>query len=231
MNRDPGVWKHVATADAESNITKAMELMHSLAEQYHPTAIAPVMGMPMRSGTWKEFVNTQRASNRNITLISGDAMSNQIQFLERGYVHGLVGQLPYDFGKIAAQTLYDVLVHKRKPASDVIGTNVITLVQVPLVLPELNMDNNLIDQSHLVGFILFAIVTIMATGFAIWTYVKRDIHAVKVAQPMFLIMVAAGTLVLASALIPLSFDDEGYPDSLNESESTAICMSIPWLAR
>jgi len=53
---------------------------------------------------------------------------------------------------------------------------------------------------------------------------------VAAAQPFFLIMTAFGTLVMASTLIPLSFDDGGDIDSLSESDRTAMCMSIPWLA-
>jgi gamma-aminobutyric acid type B receptor len=46
---------------------------------------------------------------------------------------------------------------------------------------------------------------------------------------MFLIMVALGVLVMASSIIPLSFDDGGVPDSQTERECTLICMSVPWL--
>lgn len=250
---DEGLWTPVSLVeenpyyvmDVQSNITLAMEHMYALAAlDPPPTAIAPVMGMPMRSCCWKEFVDDM-AKELNITLVSGDAMPNQIEFLERGYVHGLVGQLPYDFGAISVQTLVQHVMHMEAQGitdpkalhieNDVIGTNVLTLVQVPLVLPHLTVNHNLLHTLRAVGFTLCGIVFVMAIGFAIWVFVKRNLYVVKVAQPGFLIMVAAGTLVMASALIPLSFDDN-YNDTLLEEqqqstgEAVTMCMSIPWLA-
>jgi len=35
---------------------------------------------------------------------------------------------------------------------------------------------------------------------------------------------------MVSSLIPLSFDDNGAPDEMNEMRGTAICMSVPWLS-
>jgi gamma-aminobutyric acid type B receptor len=43
-------------------------------------------------------------------------------------------------------------------------------------------------------------------------------------------MTAGGVLLLSSTLVPLSFDDQGDPDSMSDTRSMGICMSIPWLA-
>jgi len=63
----------------------------------------------------------------------------------------------------------------------------------------------------------------------IWTFYHRNDLVVNIAQPSFLIMVAGGILILASSLVPLSYDDGGDPSSMSPSYAVGICMSIPWL--
>lgn len=206
------------------NLTLAIEQMYTFAKQ-NVTAITPVLGGAMRSGMWKDFVDQNR--NLNITLVSGDAMPNQLEFLSRGYVQGLVGQLPYQMGFMAMKTLYDLA--EGGVSEEIIGTNVLSHLEIPLVLPELRVDNNLIGNLHVVGFILFGLIACGALGFGVWTYRSRNVRVVRVAQPMFLIMVALGVFVMASSIIPLSFDDGGFPGSQTDRDSALICMSVPWL--
>jgi ABC-type sugar transport system substrate-binding protein len=222
-----GEWTAVegSPGDSKRNLTLGIELMREFAK-LNVTAITPVMGAPMRSGLWKEFVDEHRYLN--ITLVSGDAMPNQLEFLSRGYVQGLVGQLPYEMGFMAIKALYD-LAEGGLVSQEIIGTNVLTHLKVPLILPELTVDHNLIGNLHVVGFILFGLIACVALGFGVWTYRLRNVRVVKVAQPMFLIMVAIGVLVMASSLIPLSFDDSGAPENQTDREGALMCMSVPWL--
>jgi ABC-type sugar transport system substrate-binding protein len=222
-----GEWTAVegSPGDTRRNLTVGIELMRKFAK-LNVTAITPVMGGPMRSGLWKEFVDEHR--HLDITLVSGDAMPNQLEFLSRGYVQGLVGQLPYEMGFMAIKALYD-LAEGGLVSQEMIGTNVLTHLKVPLILPELTVDHNLLGNLHVVGFILFGLIACVALGFGIWTYRLRNVRVVKVAQPMFLIMVAIGVLVMASSLIPLSFDDSGAPENQTDREGALICMSVPWL--
>lgn len=212
-------------ANYKQNLTLAIEQMYAFANQ-NVTAITPVMGAPMRSGLWKDFVDKNR--HLNITLVSGDAMPNQLEFLSRGYVQGLVGQLPYQMGFMAMKILYD-LAEGGLISQEIIGTSVLTHLEIPLVLPKLRVDHNLIGNLRVVGFILFGLIACGALGFGVWTYRKRNVRVVKVAQPMFLIMVALGVLVMASSIIPLSFDDGGIPESQTVRGGALICMSVPWL--
>jgi ABC-type sugar transport system substrate-binding protein len=231
MKREKGeLWREVpgSPADIESNIDIAIEKMQEFANyDPPPTAIVPVMGAPMRSCCWKDFVNEHR--DKNITLVSGDAMANQLEFLDRGYVQGLVGQLPYEMGMLSVETLLK-LIQKEDIEGDVIGTNVLSHLLIPLELPPLEVDNNLIGSLSIVGLCLFALIAAAAIGFSCWVLVYRNLIIVKAAQPSFLIMVAAGVLVLASSLIPLSFDDNGIPFDPSDPEAKLMCMSVPWLA-
>lgn len=211
--------------DYEANLTLAMEKMQEFAE-FNPTAIVPVMGAPMRSGTWIEFV--LRNQWRNITLVSGDAMPNQLEMLDRGYVQGLIGQLPYEMGQYSIETLLRL---SRNETFDetVIGTNVLSHVKIPLVLPILNVDHNLIGELRSVGYILFALVAITAMAVCFWTFWCRHIYVVKASQPVFLAMVAIGMILLSSSIVPLSFDDGGHPEAQSQLRAEWVCMSIPWL--
>lgn len=223
-NMNPNVnWIQVrnSPSDALGDPTRAMMQVELFAEHYpNLTTIISCMGAPMRSGGWAQFVQQYP----NITLFSGDAMPNQMAFLNTGYVSGLVGQLPYDEGKIAIEVLYAMAAQGQTFAGTTyIRTNILQHVRIPLVLPPLQVNNNLIGNLRVVGFVLFGIVVVTATSFASWMYINRKVRVVRVSQPMFLILVAVGVVIMTSSMIPLSFDDSDHVNT------TASCMSIPWL--
>lgn len=133
-------------------------------------------------------------------------------------------------GSNAIHTLYQLV--KGEPIStteDIIGTNVLTHVLVPLELPQLTVDQNLLHTLEAVGYVLFGLIAVVAIGSATWTYRSRNVQLVQVSQPWFLFAVAAGILIMSAALIPLSMDDDGQPHNQSEQEGTLVCMSIPWL--
>lgn len=99
---------------------------------------------------------------------------------------------------------------------------------MPLILPDLEVENNLIGNLYLIGFILFGVIAVGSLGVLVWMYRNRNVQVVKVSQPMFLGFILAGTVIMAASLIPLSFDDsrEGF----GHRQGTMICMSVPWFA-
>ena len=112
----------------------------------------------------------------------------------------------------------------------ILGTNLITHIQVPLVLPELVVDHNLIQNLRVIGYILLAVICTTAVVCIAWTISQRSHAVVKAAQPIFLLLVAWGIIILANTIIPLSMDDNGDTDSISDTKATWICMSVPWLA-
>jgi hypothetical protein len=62
------------------------------------------------------------------------------------------------------------------------------------------------------GYILFTILALLALGFTAWVlFVHSDALIVKVSPPIFLVIIAMGSLTIMSAsIIPLSMDDEKY---------------------
>ena len=182
---------------------------------------------PMRNPNWTNFVDEHR--HRNITYIGTDGSDYQLDYLSQRYVDGLVGQLPYEFGSKALQVLYDMAT-RGSLEKTFFPTNLVAYNLIPLDLPTLEVDQSLLGNFKYTGLVCFGLVALSALACVAWTVRYRDCMVVKAAQPFFLMMTAGGILILASTLVPLSFDDEGDPDALSDTRGMGICMSIPWLA-
>ena len=91
------------------------------------------------------------------------------------------------------------------------------------VVPAENL--NQIDKIRPVGLTLAGIVIALSVFFAVGVYCYRNVSVIKASQPIFLIMVCFGTLLLGSTIIPLSIDD-----SIASTRGCSIaCMAAPWL--
>ena len=235
--------------------TNVEELFYEELHNYSlldPTAIVTLMQSPMRVD-WPKLM--EEHAHRNITYVGVDAADYQLDYLNRKLVHGLVGQLPHEIGVICFESLYRHVIwkgEKGRPMEledvvafpDRIRTNLVSYNIIPLELPPLAVDENLLGSLAWLGWIFFAIVAASVVYCILWTLRYRRLDAVvRAAQPGFLIMIAAGVLILAASLIPLSFDDGGdsgqsqgehYVSStvgeFSEAFRVGLCMSVPWLA-
>ena len=223
---EPALWNELPRSPVNYNrdLDYALELMEAFAQQ-NVTVLVTTTGGPLFHANYTLFYKRHR--HRNVTLISADDFAVQIEYLSRGYVHGLVGQMPYEMGYKAANVLYDIKTGTMN-GQQIYGTNLITHIQVPLVLPELVVDNNLIGRLRILGYTLLGLIYATAIACGVWTFLRRDTTVVKAAQPIFLILVALGVIIFGSTIFPLSIDDGG--DSMDETSATMACMSIPWLA-
>mmetsp|Transcript_9051 Transcript_9051/g.21526 ORF Transcript_9051/g.21526 Transcript_9051/m.21526 type:complete len:714 (-) Transcript_9051:135-2276(-) len=201
------------------------QMFRFMQEDPELTAIVPVMGAGMRSPIWTDFVNAYP----DVLLVVSDAMPNQLALLNRAYCNGLVGQLPYEMGAKSIEVLYDLYSGKSDPDDmpEFIATNVLEHLRIPLTLPELVKDYNLVGELRYVGYTLFGIVAAMATLFIGWAFVHRHVRVVKVAQPQFLIMVALGSVIMCSAILPLGFDDA--TSQVPDHQGIVVCMTPMWL--
>lgn len=71
-------------------------------------AIVPVGGWPMFvPGAYRAFVdaNRERFDSGELTLVVADTLPVQLEALRDGYVHGLVGQRPFEMGELAMDIL------------------------------------------------------------------------------------------------------------------------------
>ena len=249
---DRGQWEHIVDESIEYDDTGAPGYayqMEQFAMKYNPSAMIFMRQTPMRYENWTQFVDKYR----DITYIGTDGSDYQLSYLNRRYVDGLIGQLPYDMGAFSFQTLYDAVTSTTTPTiksgeddpatggvetddqpttimNDIIPTNLVAYNLIPLELPPLEVDQNLLGNLKYIGFVCFGIVVVFAIGCMVWTAICRSDLVVTAAQPFFLQMVATGVLIMSGSLIPLSVDDSGDPDEMSETKSIGICMSIPWLS-
>jgi gamma-aminobutyric acid type B receptor len=235
--RDRAHWYEIqqdfALEGIQSNdYMKQMELYAVL----NPTAMVAMLQTPMRHPNWTTFVDANRY--RNITYIGTDGADYQLQYLQELYVDGLVGQVPFQIGKVAVQTLYDLVITStsatmKKDTSalrnDIVSTNVVSYTLFPAELPTSEIDQNLLGNLRYIGLSFFVIAALTAVSCMTWTWFHRRDVVVMAAQPYFLLMVAGGVLILCSSLVPLSLDDNGTLP-ISNVRSIGICMSIPWLA-
>jgi hypothetical protein len=90
-------------------------------------------------------------------------------------------------------------------------------------VPEQNYLNNVIRG---VGLTLMGVVLLLALTTIAWVYLNREHRVLRAAQPPFLYMLALGSAISASTIVPISFD-ESY--GWSEQQLSRACMAIPWL--
>mmetsp|Transcript_13853 Transcript_13853/g.24076 ORF Transcript_13853/g.24076 Transcript_13853/m.24076 type:complete len:803 (+) Transcript_13853:268-2676(+) len=236
----------IESYDLENDIDQFHWFMDLLAEK-NPTAMIFMYQTPMRAENYTQFVEKHR--HRQIVYIGTDGSQYQLEYLERRYVDGLVGQLPYDMGAFSAEILQKAAMKRKVQTVDSqevtdhtseeiildapviahVPTNLVAYNLIPIELPPLEVDQSLLGPLVIAGYICFVILALASILSIFWTLWNRDGTVVKASQPAFLIMTAFGILLMASALIPLSYDDGGTPETMNESFAVGVCMSIPWL--
>jgi len=217
--------------------TCMMEPLANPATGIKPTAIIFLFQNPIKEENYTTWVDLYR--DQNITLIGFDAL-DYLDYLSKGYLDGLVGQVTFEMGTLSAQVMHDA--HFKGlgdepgqlplPPNKLWESRLVAYNKIPLdldVLHPLDFDQNLIGKMSILGFTAFGVVIASAMGCLAWTIYFRSTKVVSAAQPFFLVIVVVGVIILASAMIPLSFDDDGDPSSMSETFSIGICMSIPWL--
>lgn len=97
---------------------------------------------------------------------------------------------------------------------------------VPLGIPPADVQVDIINTATRVIALLFcALSWILAAACVIWTYRNRNTRIVRASQPFFLYILCAGCVILASAIIALSFDT----DILSVDGCSRACTSAVWL--
>lgn len=223
-NKDTPTW-HPAFEFERDGTNYTQE--YQTAIEYGTNAFIFQCQTPMRDENWTHFAAEMR--QKNITLIGVDGAEWQIDYLNKRNVDGLIGQLPFEIGSKSLQVLYDTVVNKIAPKG-VMATNLVSYNRIPVELPPLNVNDNRNGNLVYIGYACFGLVALSVLICVLWTILHRKDLVVRAAQPFFLFMVAGGVLILATSLIPLTFDDGGVAYSLSSKEAVTICMSVPWLA-
>jgi ABC-type branched-subunit amino acid transport system substrate-binding protein len=96
----------------------------------------------------------------------------------------------------------------------------------PDALPSAEMDLNLMSTAiRAFGLSLAGFVMLMSIGWMTWSFVYKNKDVVRASQPIFLCLLCIGTLVSASAVIPMSLQEPVSQRGLD-----IACMAQPWLA-
>ena len=232
------------------------QYMEDITETNPPTAIIFLLQTPMRDKKFVKFVDKHKKLGHDITYIGTDGDDFQLDLLRSQYIHGLVGQLPYDIGLKSAETLHKSVLFRRQQQQQQqqnltennntntytdnvnvssattimsINTDLVAYSIIPHALPDNEVDNNLIGPLKYIGYVCFGIITVLSLACLGWIIWNRKGFAVKASQPLFLIMTVAGVFIMACTLIPISFDDNGKPLEMYPSYAQCICMPVPWL--
>lgn len=75
------------------------------------------------------------------------------------------------------------------------------------------------------GFTLFGIIAITSISCAGFVVCHQQQHVVKALQPIFLLCICCGVLIMGSSMVPLSIDDE----IASKRGCDISCMALPWL--
>lgn len=95
----------------------------------------------------------------------------------------------------------------------------------PPILPPVAMDLNLIPSPvRIFGLVLMGLVMLVALCGIVFAYNYRKLRAIKAAQPEFLVLIAGGCIVMASAILPMS-----YQEPMSQERLDAACMSNLYL--
>jgi hypothetical protein len=89
----------------------------------------------------------------------------------------------------------------------------------------LSPDDNHLGALAAFGYCAAALIVVASVTFASWVGMRRKTRIVSTMQPVFLITLCVGVLMMGSALIPFSIDNEVTSDS----GCDVACAARPWL--
>lgn len=97
----------------------------------------------------------------------------------------------------------------------------------PDSLPPVSHEYNYISKSdRIFGYTLMSFIMAFSLCCIAWTFYCRKSHVVGSSQPIYLIMVSIGAVIMSLAIFPAGLD-ETIVDSMHGLD--IACMAIPWL--
>ena len=94
-----------------------------------------------------------------------------------------------------------------------------------------NPDLSLLSTDiHYVGKCYLAMQTLLSIGAIAWTIYNRHTDLVRLNQPVFLLMIAVGCLIMACSIIPMGVEDvDENGERLPIEFVNAACSSVQWI--
>jgi hypothetical protein len=142
-----------------------------------------------------------------ITIVVGGRSSTQQALFEEGVAQEFIGP---PFG-MKGLNISDDMCNRTQ------------YVDTPLQYMEIQENYNgiYVDQKNLgnlsaLGYVLLSFSSLDSILLMCWKLLNRTSRPVQASQPFFMIMLCIGSIIMASAMIPMSIDD------LNYSENRAV---------
>ena len=147
-----------------------------------------------------------------LTLYPGEEVTFDIaanaEFLEAGTARGAV--------------TFGVLLDRGNAFAGCVGVDATTEI-IMRVSPKVQV--NTPDSILWVGYSLMTTIVGVAIGFAGFVWYKRKNRVIRGMQPIFLVTLCSGIIIIATSIIPYSLED-----TLDSQEGRDIaCMAFPWL--
>jgi len=179
--------------------------------------IYSVRVVPKSIPHWFEFTGSSLNStilavgSKPVLLLPGESVAIEFEIeafgLEAGTAQGTVSFAVQDVGDsprcIGRDAHFDVFVRVAPP-------------------PDMNQLSAGVRAG---GLSLMGIIVCASLFFALLVLFRRKHHIVRTLQPVFLMMICFGVLVIGMTILPLSIDDA----VANQRGCDIACMSTPWL--
>ena len=102
----------------------------------------------------------------------------------------------------------------------IVGTNLLQILRVPLILPEVQVDTNALRSLRIFSYVLFSIVAMTVICLGVWTWKCKTSKVVSSSQPIFLYLILAGTLIMSSTILTLTVEDQNLIRTTCNASST-----------
>ena len=246
---ETGLWKEIDRYPYSEHIENPMNVSCPLLEcafggiQENTTATAIIIfyERPLRLSWYREWRTnfTRDYPDRNLTIIAA-AGREYLELLDEGYIDGMISKISFDDGRRSVEVLVDI--HTKLRSGELTPTTIpiefydtalISNNVVPIDLDKLHppqLERNLLQGLKYIGYVALGIVLMTSLVCIIWTFKYRNNMVVKASQPIFLLLLVYGIIILSSTIIPLSYDAIESNDEIDDVWAVAVCMSQPWLA-
>jgi len=188
-----------------------VEELQELAENPDIDGLISTEGWPMDNATFYRKFNELYGSKK--TIIVGGRSSTQQALFDEGVVDELIGPSPVLMG-LNIIDMCDRTQHILKPQYLNIEAN----------FQGIYIDHISLGALSALGYVLFSIISLVSISLIFWTLKNRTSRPVQASQPFFMTMLCIGSIIMASAMIPMSIDDQQ-----SQNSADIACMSIPWL--
>lgn len=218
-------WKEVVTSPVKGfSESKTAQSLLSAMRQVNPSldTVISLFGLPTKTiPEWEKIFS----EFPNVTFLMTGNSHTEIELFQDFLVDGLVSQNPSLMGYHSMHAL--LKLHQNESVEPFINTGISESVHLPLVFPPVSVDKHLLGQMKIVGYVMYAMIFVSATITIGWAYKNRKVRIVAMGQPGFMILVAAGVLIMGASIVPLTLDDSGA--DFSSFKGHIICMSPVWL--